>query len=71
MAQGDLRNEYQSSIGDLFEKTPKSVFAALAVSFAARLNEDNIDSARAFLISEWSALHVAGIIPQKPPKAGA
>lgn len=69
MALGDLRNEYQEALGfEFFQKTPKSVFAALALSLAQRLCEDNTERAITLLREEWRTLHTAGIIPQKPIK---
>lgn len=49
-----------------YDDTPKSVFAALALSFALRLCEDDIHRARELLIEEWEILHRNEIIPQKP-----
>lgn len=69
MALGDLTNEYQNLAGpEVFEKTPKSVWAAMAVSFAIRLAEDDPTKVRAILGQEWEALHANGIVPQKPIK---
>lgn len=65
-------NEYATLSGDdLFEKAPKSVWAALAVSFASRNagpdgeSLDGVDVRRA-LLDEWKILHEQGIVPQKP-----
>ncbi len=65
-------NEYVAALGDsLFEKTPKTVFAALAVSLAMLRGDDDgnefdPEAAAPFLLREWWALYRAGIIPQKP-----
>lgn len=61
-------NEYVDVFPDLFERTPKSVFAAVALSLALRLNDDDLQDAIAELVSEWSVLHQNGIVPQAPPR---
>lgn len=59
-------NNYVDSIVRLYRKTPKAVFAAIAVSYAMRLypEEPNIEE---MLLEEWRTLNVCGIIPQKQP----
>jgi hypothetical protein len=67
------RNDYLPVVQSIFERTPKAVFAAIAVSFANRLDgEDALqrdggteDLLRA-VMEEWDMLHQAGIIPQRP-----
>lgn len=59
-------NEYLGPL-DSFEKTPKAVYAAIAVSFANRFGID-LKEANAAINEEWQALYEAGIIPQKPIK---
>jgi hypothetical protein len=70
MALNDIRNEYflaaENKLGQ--GKTPKTVYAALAFSFAMRLCEDDQDRALELLRDEWGALHRVGIVPQKVPK---
>ncbi len=62
-------NEYAAELGlDLFDKCPKSVFAAIAVS-ALTLGGDYLDEARIRVLKEWWVLHHNGIVPQKPPFA--
>jgi hypothetical protein len=69
MALGDLTNDYHAVAQEaLGEKTPKTVFSALAFSLAMRLSGDNAEQAAELLRSEWRALHAAGIVPQKPSK---
>jgi len=68
---GNLRNEYQDLLGADFDKTPKSVYAALAVSLAMRLNPESNADALKMLRDEWATLHANGIVPQKPPKETA
>jgi hypothetical protein len=61
-----LGNEYAHAMGRMYADTPKAVFAAVAYSLAMRLEEDNPERAVALLKSEWRALYVIGIVPQKP-----
>ena len=64
-------NEYADQFGPLYAKIPKSVFAAVALSYA---NWACGEEARSFdeavnrFCDEWGALYVAGIVPQKPLK---
>ena len=58
-------NEYSGLFPD-FDKTPKAVIAAIALSLARRLNEDNWDKAKLEIMLEWSTLYKCGIVPQKP-----
>ncbi len=67
MHLGNLPNDYQRSFPD-FDKTPKSVIAAIAISFALRLLDDNLDAAAEMIADEWQTLHQNGIVPQRPPK---
>lgn len=64
-----LRNEYVAALGEFYARTPKAVFAAIALSYATRLfakteGTDSID----VLVEEWKTLHENGIIPQNPGK---
>lgn len=63
----NLRNEYASQLGDLFDKTPKAVLAAIAVS-ALTTGGDYLEKARELLLEEWRILHENKIVPQSPPK---
>ena len=69
MAINDLTNDYhyaaQRATG---EKTPKTVYSAIAFALAMRLCEDDQDRAAEMLRAEWRALHAAGIVPQKPSR---
>lgn len=52
-----------------FDKCPKSVLFEIARQFAMLANgEEAADAAFVRMRSEWGALHVNGIVPQKPPK---
>lgn len=67
-------NEYASILNrGIYEKMPKQVIAAIAVSFAARMLEADPSSHAAtiqsFVLAEWGALHNNGIVPQKPVKS--
>lgn len=59
------KNEYQEAF-PAYDKTPKAVIAALAMSLAMRLTEDSPENARALLHDEWHNLHIARVLPQKP-----
>ncbi len=62
-------NEYASAFGRLYAKVPKSVFAAVAFSYASwACGEEASTSAEAVarFVQEWRVLHENGIIPQKP-----
>ncbi len=62
-------NAYADVIPDsVFEKIPKAVFAAIAVSFAT-CGGSNLDDATRAVIREWSILHQNGIVPQSIPAA--
>lgn len=60
-------NEYSRDFPN-YERTPKSVIAAIAYSFALNLCEDDLEAADRFILKEWEILHDAGIVPQKPVK---
>lgn len=60
-------NEYAASLGRLFSKCPKTVFAALAVSFGTQ-GGDFLSEATDRLLEEWQILFENGIVKQKPPK---
>jgi len=63
-------NEYMQALRDDYERMPKTVLAAIAVSFAYRItaSESNAD-ALALIREEWDILHRNGIVPQR--RAGA
>lgn len=67
------RNEYQETLGLVFDKMPKAVLAAVAISFLKRLGGGEHDTEtpaaiQASIIAEWDILHTNGIVPQKPLK---
>ena len=65
-------NEYQRAFGKLYAKTPKSVFAAVALSLAYMdVEEAGLPQAVAHFLSEWRCLNENGIVPQKAPKGAA
>jgi uncharacterized membrane protein len=66
MSAFKLGNEYAEELGALFADVPKAVLAAIAVS-ALTLGGDYLDEAQQRLVTEWSALHTAGIVPQAVP----
>lgn len=51
----------------MYEGCPKSVWAAIAVSYATQ-GGDELSNARAAVLREWRTLHEQGIVPQRPPK---
>ena len=60
-------NGYVDAMGkDIFEKCPKTVLAAIAVS-ALTLGGDEIQHARKRILNEWKCLFNSNIITQKPP----
>jgi hypothetical protein len=63
-------NEYAQLIDPrVFEKVPKTVLAAIAVSLQAKLGVDgdwNAESVTKALRKEWTTLYQNGIVPQKP-----
>lgn len=58
-------NEYAEALGRLYADTPKSVLAAIVVSWAMCPQFEDVP---AKVLDEWSVLHDNGIVPQKPPK---
>ena len=60
-------NVYIDAMGrKLFERCPKTVLAAIAVS-SMTSGGDFLDKASERIIDEWWALYVNGIVPQRPP----
>lgn len=66
-------NEYQQAIDQgFYEHMPKAVLAAIAVSFAEKINSntfETFDGPTFALQAEWATLHANGIVPQKPYEA--
>lgn len=62
----NLPNEYQMHLGDLFDRAPKAVLAAVAVS-ALTVGGGYLDQARARVLEEWWALYEAHVVAQRPP----
>ena len=60
-----ITNGYADCLGELYAKTPKAVFAAVAVS-TLTMGGDYLDEAKERLLNEWRILHENGIVPQKP-----
>lgn len=60
-------NEYAAVLGSTFDAIPKTVLAAIVISFAMRIEPDLHDSEfENFIFKEWQVLHQNGIVPQKP-----
>ena len=70
-----ILNSYCFEMGqDLYESTPKAVFAAIAVSLltcGGDWLEEGQEATRKRVIDEWTALHNSGIVKQKPPAVKA
>lgn len=69
MPQGIKKsNEYQKMMStELYAKTPKSVFAAIVVSyFYNHEQKETIEEVDNAIKHEWEILYLQGIIPQKP-----
>lgn len=61
-------NEYTDMISpDFFDKCPKAVLAAIAVSYFYNAGSDESGITEALRV-EWQLLYNQGIVPQKPPK---
>lgn len=58
-------NEYMEAL-KFFDAVPKSVLAAIAVSYASS-GGDYLDFASDNIAREWTLLHEQGIVPQRPP----
>ena len=64
-----IGNGYQKFIDShFFEKCPKKVFAAIAVSYLINHQSMNREDVTKLLKEEWKALNENGIVPQKPFK---
>lgn len=62
-------NQYQQQLdGRFYDKCPKAVFAALAVSYAVNHGIVSFEEITGELLSEWNNLYNQGIVSQKPPK---
>ena len=61
-------NDYAALLGKQYQAMPKALLAAIAVSFAIRLDgEENTERAIQLVLYEWQALYDAGIVTQPPP----
>jgi len=58
-------NNYVDVIPKMFERTPKTVFAAIAISLASS-GGDHMDDINEKLLYEWYLLWTNGIVPQRP-----
>lgn len=64
-----LSNPYADIVpSSVYEVIPKTVWAAIAVSFAT-CGGDTLDDATRAIVHEWSILHQNGIVPQPVPAA--
>lgn len=64
-------NDYARAYGSLYAATPKTVFAALLFDALVQLEGQDVagwpKAQQQLLISRWRALHIAGIVAQRPP----
>lgn len=60
-----VSNEYAEELGSLYDRIPKAVLAAIAVSYASNGGYD-MEHAVDNILAEWQCLHNNHIIPQKP-----
>lgn len=67
--RGKRDNEYAQQVFAI--EAPKTVWMAIAYSFALRLHEGNQERAAEDCYQEWGVLHANGIVPQKPRRGGA
>jgi len=63
----NLHNDYARLL-TFFDRVPKAVLAAIAVSFAARIQEDRLNLAEWEVVREWETLNQNGIVRQPVPK---
>ena len=63
-----LTNSYVRQLGRLYERCPKSVLAAIAVS-ALTTGGDRLEEAHKLVLEEWWALYYAGMVQQRPCEA--
>lgn len=69
MAINKTLNMYVEAIpAEVFEATPKAVWAAIAISLATG-GGDRLDEAAQAIIAEWAILKDNGIVPQVIPAA--
>jgi hypothetical protein len=60
-----ITNEYSRVLGPLYERMPKAVLAAVAVSFAHRMS-GGFDAVPSTVMDEWQTLFDNGLVTQKP-----
>lgn len=60
-----LTNQYAELLPG-YDETPKAVYAAIALSLALRLSEENLTDAICQVFEEWITLHQNDIVPQSP-----
>jgi hypothetical protein len=62
-------NEYQKLLSQqLYDSTPKAVFAAIAVSFILNYIGEDETGVEKQILNEWRLLNLNKIVPQKPAK---
>lgn len=67
MSIRNVINSYQQRFPN-FDKTPKTVIASIAFSFALQICEDDFERAAQLIRDEWGILNVNGIVRQRALK---
>ncbi len=62
----NISNEYAQQLGARYERIPKAVLAAIAVSVLTG-GGDYLEEAESRLLTEWRVLFENGIVQQRPP----
>lgn len=66
-----ITNEYSESIRpEFFQDVPKSIWAAIAISYLLHDRGARWDEVEDLVLHEWDVLHRNGIIPQKARAGG-
>jgi hypothetical protein len=61
---GKKDNEYARLVHHV--DASKTVWMAIAVSFAMQATQGQLETIDAAIMAEWETLHANGIVPQKP-----
>lgn len=66
----NVSNQYVNALPvGVFDRTPKAVWAAIAISFALCDNDGEFDRTLTAILDEWEALYLNHIVSQKPIQA--
>jgi hypothetical protein len=67
LTRSKVTNGYAQAFGDLYEKTPKAVFAAIVYSFVSIGDDLSRYEAVQNFLEEWGMLFETGIVDQPAP----